>query len=204
MVTPLKEGNRVGKITKIIGHKNDVGVDILSFVYEYNFSPSFPDEVIEELDDIPSYLTEEEINKELSSGRRDLRSEEIFTIDGSDTKDIDDAISLSKLDDGKYKLGVHIADVSYYVKEGTKLDDEAYFRGTSVYLVDRVLPMLPHKNLIPDINLTPYSIWLATVVVSGISYLSYLLKRYVFHESSAAGMGCRAALDAQAYLDSLK
>lgn len=145
VVTPLKEGNRVGKIAKIIGHKNDVGVDILSFVYEYNFSPSFPDEVIEELDDIPSYLTEEEINKELSSGRRDLRSEEIFTIDGSDTKDIDDAISLSKLDDGKYKLGVHIADVSYYVKEGTKLDDEAYFRGTSVYLVDRVLPMLPHK-----------------------------------------------------------
>lgn len=145
VVTPLKEGNRVGKITKIIGHKNDVGVDILSFVYEYNFSPSFPDEVIEELDDIPSYLIEEEINKELSSGRRDLRSEEIFTIDGSDTKDIDDAISLSKLDDGKYKLGVHIADVSYYVKEGTKLDDEAYFRGTSVYLVDRVLPMLPHK-----------------------------------------------------------
>ena len=145
VVTPLKEGNRVGKITKIIGHKNDVGVDILSFVYEYNFSPSFPDEVVEELDDIPSYLTEEEINKELSSGRRHLRSEEIFTIDGSDTKDIDDAISLSKLDDGKYKLGVHIADVSYYVKEGTKLDDEAYFRGTSVYLVDRVLPMLPHK-----------------------------------------------------------
>lgn len=145
VVTPLKEGNRVGKITKIIGHKNDVGIDILSFVYEYNFSPSFPDEVVEELDDIPSYLTEEEINKELSSGRRDLRSEEIFTIDGSDTKDIDDAISLSKLDDGKYKLGVHIADVSYYVKEGTKLDDEAYFRGTSVYLVDRVLPMLPHK-----------------------------------------------------------
>lgn len=145
VVTPLKDGNRVGKITKIIGHKNDVGVDILSFVYEYNFSPSFPDEVIEELDDIPSYLTEEEINKELSNGRRDLRSEEIFTIDGSDTKDIDDAISLSKLDDGKYKLGVHIADVSYYVKEGTKLDDEAYFRGTSVYLVDRVLPMLPHK-----------------------------------------------------------
>ena len=145
VVTPLKEGNRVGKITKIIGHKNDVGVDILSFVYEYNFSPSFPDEVVEELDDIPSYLTEEEINKELSSGRRDLRSEEIFTIDGSDTKDIDDAISLSKLDDGKYKLGVHIADVSYYVKEGSKLDDEAYFRGTSVYLVDRVLPMLPHK-----------------------------------------------------------
>ncbi len=145
VVEPLKDGKRVGKIIKIIGHKNDVGVDILSFVYEYNFSPSFPDEVIEELDSIPSYLTEEEINKELSSGRRDIRDREIFTIDGSDTKDIDDAISLSMTEDGKYLLGVHIADVSYYVKEGTKLDDEAYFRGTSVYLVDRVLPMLPHK-----------------------------------------------------------
>ena len=145
VVEPLKDGNRVGSITKIIGHKNDVGVDILSFVYEYNFYPTFSDEVIDELDDIPSYLTEEEINKEIASGRRDLRDREIFTIDGEDTKDIDDAISLSKLDDGKYKLGVHIADVSYYVKEGTKLDDEAYDRGTSVYLVDRVLPMLPHK-----------------------------------------------------------
>ena len=145
VVEPLKDGKRVGKIIKIIGHKNDVGVDILSFVYEYNFSPSFPNEVIEELDSIHSYLTEEEINKELSSGRRDIRDREIFTIDGSDTKDIDDAISLSMTEDSKYLLGVHIADVSYYVKEGTKLDDEAYFRGTSVYLVDRVLPMLPHK-----------------------------------------------------------
>lgn len=145
VVEPLKEGKRIGKITKIIGHKNDVGVDILSFVYEYNFYPTFKEETLEELEDIPSELTEEEINKELQIGRRDLRNEEIFTIDGSDTKDIDDAISLSKLEDGKYKLGVHIADVSYYVKEGTKLDEEAYDRGTSVYLVDRVLPMLPHK-----------------------------------------------------------
>lgn len=145
VVEPLKQGNRIGKIIKIIGHKNDVGIDILSFVYEYNFYPNFPDEVIEELEDIPSSLTKEEIDKELSLGRKDLRSEEIFTIDGEDTKDIDDAISLSILEDNKYKLGVHIADVSYYVKEGTKLDEEAYDRGTSVYLVDRVLPMLPHK-----------------------------------------------------------
>ena len=145
VVEPLKDGKRVGKVIKIIGHKNDVGVDILSFVYEYNFSPSFPDDVIEELDDIPSYLTKEDIDKEISLGRRDIRGMEIFTIDGADTKDIDDAISLSKRSDGKYVLGVHIADVSYYVKEGSKIDDEAYFRGTSVYLVDRVLPMLPHK-----------------------------------------------------------
>ena len=145
VVIPLKDGKRIGEITKIIGHKNDVGIDILSFVYEYNFRPEFPNEVMDELEDIPLFLDEEEINKELSLGRRDLRDREIFTIDGADTKDIDDAISLSIDSNGNYHLGVHIADVSYYVKEGTKIDEEAYFRGTSVYLVDRVLPMLPHK-----------------------------------------------------------
>ncbi len=145
VVNPLKEGKRVGEITTIIGHKNDVGVDILSFVYKYDFHPEFPNEVKEEIKEIPQFLTEEEIDKELSKGRIDLREKVIFTIDGADTKDIDDAISLSKDDGGYYHLGVHIADVSYYVREGTKLDDEAYFRGTSVYLVDRVIPMLPHK-----------------------------------------------------------
>ena len=145
VVTPLKDGKRIGEITKIIGHKNDVGIDILSFVYEYNFRPEFPNEVMDELEDIPLFLDEKEINKELSLGRRDLRDREIFTIDGADTKDIDDAKSLSIYSNGNYHLGVHIADVSYYVKEGTKIDEEAYFRGTSVYLVDRVLPMLPHK-----------------------------------------------------------
>ena len=145
VVEPLKEGNRVGKITKIIGHKNDVGVDILSFVYEYNFNPEFPKEVIDELESIPQFLSSNDINEGLTSGRRDLRDEIIFTIDGADTKDIDDAVSVEKISDNEYILGVHIADVSYYVKEGTKIDEEAYFRGTSVYLVDRVLPMLPHK-----------------------------------------------------------
>ena len=145
VVEPIKEGKRVGKVIKIIGHKNDVGVDILSFVYEYNFKPEFPGEVMEEVESIPSYLTEEEINKELENNRIDLRHKEIFTIDGIDTKDIDDAISLEKDEAGLYHLGVHIADVSYYVKEGSLIDEEAYFRGTSVYLVDRVLPMLPHK-----------------------------------------------------------
>ncbi len=145
VVEPLKEGNRVGKITKIIGHKNDVGVDILSFVYEYNFSPDFPKEVIDELDSIPQFLSSNDIQEGLANGRKDLRDEVIFTIDGADTKDIDDAISIEKISDKEYILGVHIADVSYYVKEGSKIDEEAYFRGTSVYLVDRVLPMLPHK-----------------------------------------------------------
>ena len=145
VVEPLKEGNRIGKITKIIGHKNDVGVDILSFVYEYNFNPKFPEEVINELDTIPQFLSNEDIKNGLASGRIDLRNKVIFTIDGADTKDIDDAISIEKISDNEYILGVHIADVSYYVKEGSKIDEEAYFRGTSVYLVDRVLPMLPHK-----------------------------------------------------------
>ena len=145
VVEPLKEGNRIGKITKIIGHKNDVGVDILSFVYDYNFNPEFPEEVINELDTIPQFLSDEDIKNGLASGRIDLRNKVIFTIDGADTKDIDDAISIEKISDNEYILGVHIADVSYYVKEGSKIDEEAYFRGTSVYLVDRVLPMLPHK-----------------------------------------------------------
>ncbi len=145
VVEPLKDGKRLGKIIKIIGHKNDVGVDVLSFVYKYNFSEEFPEDVLEELNNIPAYLTAEEIAKELQDGRHDLRDKVIFTIDGIDTKDIDDAISIEIDDNRLYHLGVHIADVSYYVKEGSKLDEEAYKRGTSVYLVDRVLPMLPHK-----------------------------------------------------------
>lgn len=144
LVRPLKEGNYVGEIIQIIGHVNDVGVDILSFVYQYGFRPNFPEEVEKELESIPLELNAEMINNGLKEGRIDLRNEVIFTIDGDDTKDIDDAVSIEKLSDG-YKLGVHIADVSYYVKEGTALNDEAYYRSTSVYLVDRVVPMLPHK-----------------------------------------------------------
>ena len=129
-----------GKVIDIIGHKNDPGVDILSIVYKYNINTEFPNEVKEELKTIPNEVKEEEYSE-----RRDLRDQVIFTIDGDDTKDIDDAISIEKLNNGHYKLGVHIADVSYYVKEGAPLDDEAMERGTSVYLVDRVIPMLPHE-----------------------------------------------------------
>ena len=128
------------EITHIIGHKNDVGVDIEALIYKNNFSPSFSEEVLEEVKSIPNEVSEEE-----KAYRRDLRDVTIFTIDGDDTKDIDDAISIKKLVNGNYELGVHIADVSYYVKPGTKLYEEAYERGTSVYLVDRVVPMLPHK-----------------------------------------------------------
>lgn len=129
-----------GKVVEIIGHKNDPGVDILSIVYKYSINTEFPDDVKEEVAKMPM-----EVSKEELEGRIDLRDEEIFTIDGDDTKDIDDAISIKLLPNGHYKLGVHIADVSYYVKEGSPLDDEAMERGTSVYLVDRVIPMLPHE-----------------------------------------------------------
>ena len=129
----------LGKVSKIIGHKNDPGVDILSIMYNYEINDVFSEAVMEEVDKLPSEVSEEEIK-----GRKDLRNEVIFTIDGDDTKDIDDAVSIEKKGDN-YVLGVHIADVSYYVKEGTELYKEALDRGTSVYLADRVVPMLPHK-----------------------------------------------------------
>ncbi len=136
----IQDMRYLGKVVEIIGHKNDPGVDILSIVYKYNIPVDFSDEVKEEVKTIPNEVLEEEL-----VNRRDLRDKMIFTIDGDDTKDIDDAISIEKMTNGHYKLGVHIADVSYYVKEGSPLDKEAMDRGTSVYLVDRVIPMLPHE-----------------------------------------------------------
>jgi ribonuclease R len=129
----------LGEVVKIIGHKNDPGVDILSIIYDYGINDVFTDEVMEEVNALPSEVLDSD-----RKGRKDLTDMTIFTIDGDDTKDIDDAISISKKGEN-YILGVHIADVSYYVKEGTALYKEAYSRGTSVYLVDRVVPMLPHK-----------------------------------------------------------
>ena len=135
-----KQSKYDGKVIEIIGHKNDPGVDILSIVYKYNIHTDFPEDVKEEVKNIPTEVKDTDL-----LGRKDLRNWEIFTIDGDDTKDIDDAISIEKMANGHYKLGVHIADVSYYVKEGSPLDNEAMERGTSVYLVDRVIPMLPHE-----------------------------------------------------------
>ncbi len=136
----LKANTYEGEVVKIIGHKNDPGVDILSIIAKYDFSDQFPEEVMKELDNIPNEIDEKDIKN-----RTDLRDAELFTIDGDDAKDLDDAVSLKMLENGNYELGVHIADVSFYVKENTEIDKEAYNRGTSVYLVDRVLPMLPHK-----------------------------------------------------------
>ena len=140
LLNKIDNTNYKGAIIKILGHQDDPGVDILSIAAKYEIEDEFPEDVIEELKTIPEYVKEEEYE-----GRIDLREEMIFTIDGDDTKDIDDAISIEKLSNGNYKLGVHIADVSYYVKENSPLDEEAYKRGTSVYLANTVIPMLPHQ-----------------------------------------------------------
>ncbi len=132
-----------GEIIEILGHKNDPGVDILSVIKKYDIPEQFPEAVMEQVERIPDRVLESELNLS-EDGRMDLRDLLTVTIDGEDAKDLDDAITLTK-EDGYYKLGVHIADVSHYVKENSALDKEAVRRGTSVYLVDRVIPMLPHK-----------------------------------------------------------
>ncbi len=129
-----------GQVLKILGHKNDPGVDILSIVNKFGIEEEFPEEVMEAVAKLP-----DEVREEDKEGRKDLRQLVTFTIDGDDAKDLDDAISYEKLPNGNHHLWVHIADVSYYVKENSVIDEDAMMRGTSVYLADRVIPMLPHK-----------------------------------------------------------
>lgn len=131
-----------GEVIEILGHKDDPGVDILSIIRKHQLPEAFPDDVMAEAQAAPDVIAEEEIAKQ---GRRDLRNKVIVTIDGEDAKDLDDAVHVERLPNGNIQLGVHIADVGYYVREGSKLDQEAYNRGCSVYLVDRVIPMLPHR-----------------------------------------------------------
>lgn len=141
--------NPEGHVQEILGHINDPGVDILSIVRAYGLPEEFPEDVMEEVSHAPEELSAEYVAEEIGkNGRVDLRDVPMVTIDGEDAKDLDDAVSVSKetiSGETIYHLGVHIADVSHYVKEGTPLDAEAYKRGTSVYLVDRVIPMLPHR-----------------------------------------------------------
>lgn len=133
-----KDKQPVATLDRIFGHKNKPRLDEEIILYENNFNYEWPEEVKKEIKYIPSEVSEEE-----KKGRRDLRNIEIFTIDGDDTKDIDDAISLDKLENGNYLLGVHIADVANYVKEGTAIDKESYERATSVYMNTVVNPMYP-------------------------------------------------------------
>lgn len=133
-----KDKNPEGKVIEILGHINDPGVDIMSIVRAYGLPEEFPDGVMHQVEKVP-----QEIDTADLAGRVDIRSWQMVTIDGEDAKDLDDAITLTK-EGNLYKLGVHIADVSHYVTEKSPLDEEAVKRGTSVYLVDRVIPMLPH------------------------------------------------------------
>jgi len=137
---PVRHRNAEGKIVNVLGKAGKPGVDILTIMYSYNLKDEFPKEVVREVEKIPNVVSEED-----KIGRRDLRNVKMVTIDGEDAKDLDDAVSIEKLENGNFLLGVHIADVSHYVREGSPLDKEALERGTSVYLVDRVIPMLPRK-----------------------------------------------------------
>ena len=135
----MSKNKYMGRVTTVIGHKDDPGVDIKLVAYKYGIYEEFSKKAMEQTDAIPSVVNESELK-----GRTDLTNEVIFTIDGDDTKDIDDAISY-KFENGLHVLGVHIADVSYYVTENSYLDKDALSRGTSSYLADSVIPMLPHK-----------------------------------------------------------
>jgi len=158
---PDQRRNAEGKIIEILGHKSDIGVDILSIIRAHNFREEFPEDAIRQAENAPDTVTED-----MLEGRRDLRTLRMVTIDGEDAKDLDDAVSVERLPDGLYRLGVHIADVSHYVTEGSPLDVEALKRGTSVYPVDRVIPMLPRKlsngicSLNPNVERLAFSVFM--------------------------------------------
>ncbi len=137
---PDEQQKAAGMIVQILGHKNDPGVDILSIIHKHDIHVEFPEEVIEAAAQVP-----DEISDADREGRRDCREDMIVTIDGESAKDLDDAVGVVKLDNGNFKLTVHIADVSYYVTQDSILDKEAFERATSVYLTDRVIPMIPHR-----------------------------------------------------------
>jgi ribonuclease R len=141
VIKPKENGRSAeGVITEVIGHIDDPGVDILSVIKQFDLPMEFPQEVYDQIEKIGLDVLPEEME-----GREDLRNIVTVTIDGDDSKDFDDAVSIDVLPNGNYELGVHIADVTHYVTEGSPLDEEALERGTSVYLVDRVIPMIPHK-----------------------------------------------------------
>ena len=137
---PKKGKNAEGKIVEVLGGVNEAGVDMLSLIKQYELPYKFPEEVVAEAKGFGN-----QIDKADLPNRKDLRQDIIFTIDGEDAKDLDDAIHVEKLQNGNYRLDVHIADVSHYVREKTELDKEAYLRGTSIYMLGRVIPMLPRE-----------------------------------------------------------
>ena len=137
---PIKGKKAEGKVIEVLGPPNQAGIDMLSLIKEYKLPSTFPEKVVEEAKLYGNKIDEKDIKN-----RVDLRKDIIFTIDGEDAKDLDDAVKVTRLPNGNYKLDVHIADVSNYVKEGSMLDQEALLRGTSIYMLGRVIPMLPRE-----------------------------------------------------------
>lgn len=156
-----KDRSPEGKVIDVLGYEDEKGVDVLAIIKKYGLPYVFPEEVMKEAEAITEEIRHEEIAR-----REDLRDEVTFTIDGADARDFDDAVSIKKMDNGNYELGVHIADVSFYVREGTAIDEEALDRGTSVYFPDRVIPMLPEKlsngvcSLMPDVERLAMSVYM--------------------------------------------
>ena len=175
-----KYKNPIGKVIRVIGEINDHNTEINSILYDYGFSPKFHDNVEKEANKIA-----EEISKEEISRRLDLRKTTTFTIDPKDAKDFDDALSVKKLKNGNWEVGVHIADVSHYVEKGGIIDKEAAERATSVYLVDRVIPMLPEVlsnnicSLNPNVDRLSYSILFE--MDESANMLDYTIKKTVIH-----------------------
>ena len=142
---PGKYNAAEGRLEEILGGGSKPGIDITAIVAGMGIPREFPEAVLKQAEACPNVLSEADIAEEISKGRKDMRHLSVVTIDSEDTKDVDDGISVEKKENGHYMLGVHIADVTHYVGEGSPLDQEAYERGTSVYLPDRVIPMLPRK-----------------------------------------------------------
>ncbi len=172
---PERRRNPEGKVVNIIGNKNDPGTDIMSIMWKYGLPQEFPKNVLKEVNKISKEVTEEQIK-----GRADLRGLQMVTIDGEDAKDLDDAVSMQILSNGNYYLGVHIADVGSYVPLGSALDKEAFKRGTSVYLVDRVIPMLPPELSNGICSLNPQVDRLALSVFMEIDIKGNVLRHEIF------------------------
>jgi ribonuclease R len=172
---PETERNAEGRIIEILGGSEEAGVDVLSIIRTYNLPLEFPDDVIAEAKAVSQQISAEDLQ-----GRRDLRALTMVTIDGEDARDLDDAVSLEMKEDGIYRLGVHIADVAHYVKEGSALDDEALKRGTSVYFPDRVIPMLPRELSNGICSLNPQVDRLAFSVLMDIDSLGRVVNHEIF------------------------
>tara|TARA_B110000444_G_scaffold51490_1_gene47471 strand:+ start:21 stop:2153 length:2133 start_codon:yes stop_codon:yes gene_type:complete len=172
--------NPIGKVVQVIGEINDHDTEINSILYDYGFSPEFPNKVEREANKIVEEISKDEISKRL-----DIRNTTTFTIDPKDAKDFDDALSVKKINNGNWEIGVHIADVSHYVERGGIIDKEAVERATSVYLVDRVIPMLPEIlsnnicSLKPNVDRLAYSIFFEMDELANM--VDYTIKKTVIH-----------------------